>query len=275
MNVQTPSRSGRAGRLTGLALALGAALIAGCAAPQPAAPSGAVAATSAEGAAPRITVPAVSVGTWYDLGAENARWLAGDAPVPVNGATAPTRAVGLQRDDGRWLAIVVVQTAPSSLPVAVCPMPANELLVESATGGSDCLRLRRDADFDGWLAQQHGVLAQWLDARGLSARPRAWVAHRIAGGAAGVTEVHALLDPSLLEPATRNNIDFLAAGQPGFEWARQLAAANRATGSGVLAVPPFPYAPRLALPSPPARVTPLAPRPRPPGPVLAPRRERG
>jgi hypothetical protein len=190
-------------------------------------------------AAPLIGVPPASVGAWHELGYFLAPWMAGDAPAPVSGPSAPTRVRRLRRDDGHWLAIVVVQVAPGSAP---CPT-LNSLHASDMEASSDgCLRMRSDADFDRWLQQQHSVLYHWLDGRGWTSRPRAWVSYRAAIGGS-VIEAHALLHPALLEPATRNNIDFLAGGQPALRWAQNFAKATRAAGGGTLNVPPFPFAP--------------------------------
>ena len=255
-----------------------AALLAGCAAPGWGA-AVAADADAAAGAAPTIAVPPTSVGTWYDLGHLQAPWLAGDAPVPVSGAAAPTRAAGLRREDGRWLAIVLAQVAPVA--GAPCPQPTS---LHLAAAGDGCLRLRRDADFDRWLERQHGVLYQWLDSRGWTARPRAWISHRVPQAGGQALEAHVLIEPALIEPTTRGSADFLAGGQPGLQWARDLAAATRAAGaSGVLAMPPLPFAPPLAAPAavPVASAVVTAPAtapvatqvpPRPP--VPAPRRDR-
>lgn len=251
------------------------ALLAGCAVRAPMAPAAeppAASATPAQGAAPAISVPPASVGTWYDLGAHQAPWMAGDAPVPVDGANAPTRIAGLQREeDGRWMALVITQLSPVAAP---CPAPST--LTVLSPGRDGCLRMRRNADFDGWLKNQNAVLWRWLDARGLTSTPREWIAYR-----AGNLEVHALVNPSLLEPQSRTNEEFLAGGQPGYLWAQQFAAAARAA-SGVLTVPPFPFAPTLAAPLAPAASKPVvtAPTPthteqvRPRPPVLAPRKDR-
>lgn len=233
-----------------------AVLAAGCAAPGQggSATSGALGAASTPAAAsaetaPRISVPPTAVGTWYDLGAEHLHWLGGEAPVPVAGSNAATRAVGLRREDGRWLAVIVAQTTPAQ-GFAPCPQPDS---MHVGNGGpSDCLRMRRDADLDRWLQTQHSSLWQWAKERELDARPRAWIGHRVANGGR-LLEVHALVDPALIEPVTRNNSDFLAGGLPGQQWAAALASAARAaSGTGVLAVPPFPYAPGMAPPPPPA-----------------------
>ncbi|MFD1710279.1 hypothetical protein FVQ98_03490 [Ottowia sp. GY511] len=256
------------------ALALGAVL-AGCAAPR-ATPAdsaqGTVAGTVQGTQAPLITVPPANVGTWVDLGHFNAPWLAGDSPVPVTGPNAPTRVAGWRRDDGQWLAIVVVQTAASAPGMAHCPLAMNQEVVPGPDG--HCLRMRRDADFDGWMQRQNAVMYQWLDSRGWSLRPRSWVSYRVPAENGPALEAHALFDMALIEPVTRNPNDFLLAGAPATQWARQFAAAARAAGgSGRLAVPQFPYGPRIGLPPPPpavkappparaTQVTPPAPVPR-------------
>ena len=265
--------------LIGSRLALAAAalaLLAACAAPAPTtAPAAAspVATAPDAASAPVIEVPPSSIGTWIDLGAHLAPWLAGEGAAPASGASVPTRVAGLQRADGRWLALVVVQRVPGA--GSACPPMGRH----SVAGADGCLRMRRDADFDRWLQQQHSVLYHWLDGRGWTSQPRAWVGYRVPADGGRAIETHALIDPSLIEPTTRNNTDFLAGGQPGLQWARELAAATRAaSGSGVLNVPPFPFAPQVAPPAPPAVVAPPPPAratqvpPRPP--VQAPRRDR-
>ncbi|MFT3778854.1 MAG: hypothetical protein QM772_11370 [Ottowia sp.] len=281
MNARHPSapRSRRAW----LAAPLLAAVLAGCAAPgagtadaQPASPAPQAAAALS---APLIAPPPASVGTWVDLGHVLAPWLSGDAPVPVNGVASPTRVAGLRGSDGQWLAIVVAQVAPAG--GAACPQPTSL----SLDGGvrDACLRLRRDADFDRWLEKQHPVLYRWVEERQWGGRPRAWVSYRAPAGGGQAIETHAFVNPALLEASTRNNADFLAAGQPGVAWAQRFAAATRAAGAGgALNVPPFPYGPPAPLPpAPPAAAEPppaptqalqVTPPPRPP--VQAPRRDR-
>jgi|GEM_PF-1175136 len=205
---------------------------------------------------PVITVPPASTGVWYDLGTYQAPWLSGDGPVPVTGANAPTRVVGWRRqaansadsgDSGSnaddWLAIVIVQIAPGAS--APCAEQTNILNVTDS--GPGCLRLRRNADFDGWMQVAQPVLYRWVDEHGWNSRPRAWVAYRIPSANGGALEVHALIAPSLIEPVTRNTTDFITSGVPGQQWARQLAAAARetadASNNGTLVVPPFPFAP--------------------------------
>ena len=234
-----------------------AGLVAGCAQTAPAASSGDTTparAAPVASAAPQITVPPTSVGTWYDLGSAPLHWLGGEAPVPVSGATAATRAVGLQREDGRWLALIVAQVAPAG---SFAPCPQADSMHVGNGGPSDCLRMRRDADLDRWLQTQHSALWQWVEERQLSSKPRAWIGHRSATGGT-LLEVHALIDPALIEPVTRNNSDFLAGGLPGQQWADALAhAARAATGGHALAVPPFPYAPGMTPPPPPPPPPPM------------------
>ncbi|MET4578050.1 hypothetical protein [Ottowia thiooxydans] len=245
MNSMASLRNSRIGVMAGTLML---ALVAGCAAPAGGenSPAAMAAASALARETPLISVPSTSVGTWYDLGAEPSPWLGGEGAVPVSSANAATRAVGLQRGDGTWLAVVVAQSAPASAAPA-CPQPDSMHL--GGRGPSDCLRLRRDADLEGWLRAQHSVLWQWLDDRNLDSRPRAWVGHRVVVGGR-LLEVHALFNPFLIEPVTRNNADFLAAGQPGTLWAQALADATRAAAGGTaLVVPPFPYAARLAPPA--------------------------
>lgn len=219
-------------------------LFAGCAERMPAWPAANLppaGITASDGAAPPISVPPSSIGRWYDLGGQMAPWLTGDAPAPVDGAGAPTRIAGLQRqEDGRWLALVIVQAAPLAPP---CPAPTT--LTLPAPGNPGCLRLRRDADFNNWLESHNPALWRWLEARGLNSAPRQWVAYRT-----GRLEVQALVDPSLLEPETRTNDDFLVGGINGLGWVNQLAAsaAHAAAGGAPLVVPPFPFAAAAPLP---------------------------
>ncbi|WP_028604731.1 hypothetical protein [Ottowia thiooxydans] len=279
MNSIARLRDSRIGVIAGTLML---ALAAGCAAPAGGGSSSAPAASAALiTSAPLISVPSTSVGTWYDLGNELSPWMGGEGPVPIAGANAPTRAVGLQRGDGSWVAVVVVQSAPAS---AAPACPQTDSLHVGGRGPSDCLRLRRDADLEGWLKVQHSVLWEWLEDRGLATRPRSWVGHRFEVGGR-MLEVHALFNPSLIEPVTRNNSDFLAGGHPGTQWAQALANSTRAAAGGAtLVVPPFPYAVRMAPPPPPPKsavtttITPPPTRatqvPQPATQVLTPRRDR-
>jgi hypothetical protein len=216
--------------------------------------SGATPAVAPVNPAPRIAVPPASIGTWYDLGAYQAPWLAGDGPVPLAGPNVPTRVVGWQREadpqdknkdkasQDEWLAIVIVQVAPGTS--APCSAQATSLDIPNA--GPGCLRLRRNADFDHWLHAAQPALYRWIDDHGWTSLPRAWASYRLPSAPGGAIEVHALFAPSLIEPTTRNATDFITSGLPGQQWAHQLAAAVRALGGAAnptLVVPPFPFVP--------------------------------
>ena len=235
-------RRGAAWAALASALALGA-----CATqPMPSAPASTPAPTDApQGAAsaPLIEVPPSAIGAWFDLGAYDAPWLTGVGPAPASGASVPTRVAGLQRADGQWLALVLVQRVPGG--GSTCAAPGRL----DVAGAAGCLRMRRDADFDHWLQQQNPVLERWIDAHGWAARPRAWISDRVTGSGDALEAV-ALVNPALLEPVTRNNYDFLASGGSGLAWARQFAhAAQAATAGAPLRVPPFPYSAPLAAPA--------------------------
>lgn len=284
MSDMTPSflSSPHRARIVQLALAvLAGAAMGGCATQADVTQASAIAPAAAPATLvpPVIAVPPSSVGTWYDLGQQQAPWLSGDAPVASSGATVPTRVAGLRREDGHWLAIVIAQVAPAGS--APCPLPTS-LTVEDSGGPSGCLRMRRNADFDHWLEQQHMVLFRWLASRGWQSLPRAWTSYRVPAAAGQLLEVTTVVDPSLIEPATRNNTDFLVAGVAGTRWAHDLArAAREAAGGGTLKVPAFPFAPAqrsgirpnaaapAERPSPATQVI-TAPRP----PVQAPRSDR-
>ena len=265
---------------TGLALAAALALGACANAPLASAPAGSPAVAAApQGAesAPAIEVPPSAIGRWYDLGAYDAPWLAGVGPAPARGASVPTRVAGLQRADGQWLALVLVQRVAGG--GSSCAAPGR-LDVKDAAG---CLRMRRDADFDHWLQQQNPVLERWIDARGWAARPRAWISDR-ATGSGDAVEAVALVNPALLEPVTRNNYDFLVSGGTGQAWARQFAHATQAAAAGgALRVPPFPFSAPLAAPAPaaapavvtaPPAATAVQVNPPAPPPARAPRADR-
>lgn len=223
---------------------LAAVALAACTATAPPDASGGAAdapTVTTTAAVPAVAVPPSSSGTWIDLGSHQAPWLGGDSPAPRSGDGIATRVAGLQADDGRWLALIVTQHGPA-MP-STCPGGQRFHTVSNA--GDGCLRLRRNADFDRWLQDQHPVLERWVEDHGWQARPRAWVAHRVGAGQ-GTLEAHALVHPALIEPTTRGNTDFLAGGQPGLRWAQEFAAATRAAArsgpAGRLQVPPFPYA---------------------------------
>ena len=186
-------------------------------------------------------------GAWQDLGATD----------EIRGRAAlQTRAVGLRSAQGAWLAIMRVQTN------RVGPLPGaalwlghcsrqQDVTVEDAAAGSpvrtDCLRFKRWGSSDEWLRKNRPDLAQWLDGRQIKPQaPFAHVSYHYATEGGAWVAVDALVDHRLLRGPTHNNHEFLTAGRPALQWARELAqAAQRSVGmmDGYLAVPPFPFSP--------------------------------
>ena len=71
------------------------------------------------------------------------------------------------------------------------------------------------------------------------------MSYRYNTEAGAYVSVQALVGRSLIEPVTRSNDDFLAAGQPAIHWGHQLAQAVRISASmldGTLRLPAFPMA---------------------------------
>lgn len=186
--------------------------------------------------------------------------------LPELGATVPlqTRSVGLRGPDQQWLAVLQVQTNSTNfertktLWTADC-LPQQGVLVEDATAVStatatvsspvriDCLRFKRAADYDGWLAKNDPSLAQWLT-RHHATPPQtySYLHYRYATEGGAYAELTAVVDQRLLRPPTHNNHEFLQAGQPAKAWIHAVAQAVRqSTGmlDGHLAIAPFPIAP--------------------------------
>lgn len=181
---------------------------------------------------------------WQDLGATEEI---------VDRSLLQTRAVGLRNAQGAWLAVVRVQTnrdgrlsgsAPWS---GACP-PQDNVAVQDAAASSpvrmDCLRLKRWASNAQWLDKNRPGFARWLTARQISvAQPYLHVGYWYATAGGATVVVDALVDQRLLVPRARNNEEFLAAGLPARQWARELSQAARLSigmMDGYLAVPPFP-----------------------------------
>ena len=75
-------------------------------------------------------------------------------------------------------------------------------------------------------------------------QPYTYLTYRYVTEAGAWVTVDALVDQRLLRPATHNNEEFLVAGRPALQWARDLAQAVRlSTGmvDGHLAIPAFPF----------------------------------
>ena len=202
-------------------------------------------------------------GEWVDLGASDQALTL----LPEVGATLPlqTRTVGL-RGPGTgspWLAVLQVQTNNTNYLRATtrwtdtCPQQKG-VLVEDATAAEtskgtltshvriDCLRFKRLANHDGWMATNQPVLAQWLSSHiAVPSLPYSHLHYRYATQGGAYIDVQAVVDQRLLRPPTRNNTEFLAAGRPGQAWIHALALAGRQSTAqldGKLSVPAFPIA---------------------------------
>ncbi len=204
-------------------------------------------------------------GEWVDLGASDQALTL----LPEVGATVPlqTRTVGLRKPgtgtNNPWLAVLQVQTNSTNYPRAetrwtdTCPQQ-RDVLVEDATAAEtskgtltshvriDCLRFKRWAGQDGWMAANQPVLAQWLsNHNAVPSLPYSHLHYRYATQGGAYIDVQAVIDQRLLRPATRSNQEFLAAGHPGQAWIHQLALAARQSTAqldGKLPVPAFPIA---------------------------------
>lgn len=187
-------------------------------------------------------------GAWQDLGLA-------DAAAPGSAGRLPleTRAAGLRGTQGEWLAVLRVHTnrtgdlrgAPQNM--GTCPAQLN-VMVEDATSGSpvrvDCLRLKSWGSSPKWLEKNRPDLVQWLASRNISlSTPYAYLSYRYVTEAGAWVEVDALVDHRLVQPKATNNMEFLAAGRPAVQWARDVSEAARLSvgmADGYLAIPPFP-----------------------------------
>ena len=188
-------------------------------------------------------------GAWQDLGTSD------EAIAGSGGRIAlQTRDVGLRSAQGAWLAVLRVQAnragdlKGSPQGIGYCP-PQQDVTVEDAAAGSpvraDCLRLKRWGSSAQWLDKNRPDLVQWLGSRQIVvSQPYTYLSYRYVTEAGAWVTVDALVDQRLLRPATRNNEEFLVAGRPALQWARDLAQAVRlSTGmvDGHLAIPAFPF----------------------------------
>lgn len=223
-----------------LALLGAALLLAACAPPQP----NLVKAGRAELMLPR--------GDWIDLGASDEA-LPSSVAFP-GGPLTQTRAVGLRGPGQEFLAVLLVQSNRSNhwnrtLWNGNCPA-RQDMLVRDAAQSSpvriDCLRFKRRADADGWLAKNQPEVVQWLAQRQITpTRPYAFLNYRYTTESGGYIAVNAVVDQRLLVPRTRNNEEFLVSGLPAMDWSQRMAQAARLSTAmldGHLAVPAFPMA---------------------------------
>ncbi|WP_287965823.1 hypothetical protein [Diaphorobacter sp.] len=193
-------------------------------------------------------------GTWQSLGG-NAEQFDVRPDDTAHDLPMQTRAVALRGRAKEPLAVLVVQTNASNHPrdttlwTAAC-LPQKGVQVEDAARGSpvriDCLRYKRSAGTDGYLASARPALAQWLtQQQAVPANPYSHVSYRYSTPEGGYVSVDVLADRRLLRPTVRNNEEFLRAGRPAQEWMEQLAQAARQSITmldGRFVVPPFPQA---------------------------------
>lgn len=164
-----------------------------------------------------------------------------------------SRLMALRSSSGELLASVLVQTNATNYPRDTtlwtwsCPAQKGVQVEDGAQGSSvriDCLRYRRRADLDGYLAASRPQLARTLVAhQAVPAQPHSHIAYRYSTPEGGFIAVDVLADQRLLRPATHNNMEFLRAGRPVQEWMQQLREAARlstAMMDGRFALPPFP-----------------------------------
>lgn len=175
-------------------------------------------------------------------------------------ADLPTQmtAMGLRGPgkDRPLLAVLLVQTNSTNYPrdttlwTAPCPQQQGVFVEDKAQGSPariDCLRYKRRADTEDYLAKNRPAVSQWLSMnQAAPAKPYSHVFFRYATNGGAIVTIDALVDQRLLRPPTRDNEAFLRAGRPALEWGDKMAQAARlstAMMDGRLIVPPFPVAP--------------------------------
>lgn len=190
-------------------------------------------------------------GDWVDLGGGDAELESASAGGRL--LKLPTHVLALRGPKQEWLAVMVVQSNRTGLPgdrqygLNACPEQRG-VHVEDLSAKSpvriDCLRFKRWADGNGWLAQYQPVLYDYLKGKnGLPATPYAYMSYRYNTEAGAYVSVQALVGRSLIEPVPRGNEEFLAAGQPAIDWGHKLARAVRVSAGmldGTLSLPAFP-----------------------------------
>lgn len=212
----------------------------------------------------RLSLPVEPGQTWHEVASANeARSVISDTLGERIALHSRTLALRGPREE--LLALLRVQVNASNYDrahvrwVGQCPRP-DGVDVHDATQGStvrvDCLQLKRYASAD-WLAQHQPQFVQWLGhattatATATATAQAAWpvgsvasfLSYRYASERGALVQVDVLADQRLLRPMTRNNFDFMQAGQPAHVWSEAVAHAARQSASmvdGFLALPPFP-----------------------------------
>ncbi len=165
-----------------------------------------------------------------------------------------SRLLALRSPGGELLATLLVQTNASNFPrdpvtlwQGACPRQTGVQVQDFARGGGvrvDCLRYRRRAQADDYLAMTRPALAQWLgEHQALPAQPYSHISYRYTTPEGGYVGVELVADQRLLRAPSGNTLEFLRANPPAQAWMEQLRDAVRASAAmldGRLVLPPFP-----------------------------------
>ncbi len=165
-----------------------------------------------------------------------------------------SRLLALHGAQGQVLAALMVQTNASSFPrdartlwQGACPPQPGVQVQDFARGDGtrvDCLRYRRRAEADGYLARTRPALARWLgEHQALVSQPYSHISYRYTTPEGGYVDVELLADQRLLRAPSGNKLEFVRASAPAQAWMEQLRDAVRASPAmldGTLVLPPFP-----------------------------------
>lgn len=201
----------------------------------------------------RVQVSLPAEQEWVDLGGgDEALDPAGQSVVAP---TLPTRVFGLRGPgkDKPLLAVFVVQANRSGdvkdrhFGLNACAEERGVYVDDRAAKSPtriDCLRFKRWADGHDWLAKSYPVVSAYLTRLQVAAlKPYGYLNFRYNTEAGAYVSVQVLVNRQLVQPATRNNDDFLVSGQPALIWAQQMAQAARVSAAsldGAMLLPAFP-----------------------------------
>lgn len=165
-----------------------------------------------------------------------------------------SRLVGLRDASGALLATLLVQTNATNFPrdptlwSGACPQQQGVQVDDLAQGSPvrvDCVRYRRRAHQDDYLARSRPGLARWLDEhQALPAAAYSHVSYRYSSAEGGYIAVDVLADQRLLRLPQNNPLEFFRAAPAAQQWMDALRDAARnsvAMLDGRLVLPPFPH----------------------------------